>query len=72
MKSTEEMKGLKALSVADLEKKLVESRKDLFTMRMKLADPTAPLVNVAGIGAARRRIARISTLISAKKREKGA
>jgi ribosomal protein L29 len=72
MKSTAEMKSLKELSVGELEKKLVESRTDLFSMRMKLADPTAPLADVAGIGAARRRIARINTLINAKKREGGA
>jgi len=69
MKKTAEVKSLKAMGVADLEKKLAETRREIFTMRMKLADPTTPLVNVAALPAARRTAARINTLINQKKRE---
>lgn len=74
MKMTAELKSLRELSEAELDKKLAEARKDLFTMRMKLSDPTAPLVDVAGLPRGRKAVARIQTVINEKKRqqEKGA
>ena len=67
-KSGKLVRELEALSVADLQKKLAEARQELFTMRFKHA--TAQLENVAGIPAAKHRIARILTLI--KQKEVGA
>ncbi len=59
---------LDALGVADLEKKLAEARAELFNLRFKHA--TAQLESVALIPAAKKRIARILTLI--KQKEVGA
>lgn len=60
--------GLASLSAEELNKKLAETRKELFNLRFKHA--TGQLENVAGIPAARRHIARILTLI--KQKEVGA
>ena len=59
---------LDKLGLEELGQKLEESRKELFTLRFKHA--TAQLVNVAAMSAAKRRIARILTLI--KQKEMGA
>lgn len=59
---------LDKLSVAELQQKLDESRKELFNLRFKHA--TAQLVDVAAIPAAKRQVARILTLI--KQKEMGA
>ncbi|MDL2279205.1 50S ribosomal protein L29 [Desulfovibrio sp. OttesenSCG-928-G11] len=53
---------------AQLQTRLVETRKELFNMRFKLA--TGQLQDVAAISAAKRRIARILTLM--KQKELGA
>ena len=62
------MRELEALNLAELNSKLAEARQELFTLRFQHA--TAALVNVASIPAAKRRIARILTLI--KQKEGGA
>ncbi|MDL2207355.1 50S ribosomal protein L29 [Desulfovibrio sp. OttesenSCG-928-M14] len=56
------------MDLAQLETQLIDTRKELFNMRFKLA--TGQLENVAGICAAKRRIARILTLM--KQKEVGA
>lgn len=62
------MRELEALGIAELNNKLAEARQELFTLRFQHA--TAQLVNVASIPAAKRRVARILTLI--KQKEVGA
>lgn len=59
---------LEGLSVADLQMQLNATRQELFNLRFKHA--VAQLENVASIPAAKRRIARILTLI--KQKEVGA
>lgn len=59
---------LSTLGVEDLKQKLQETRKELFDLRFKHA--TSQLDNVAGLKIAKRRIARILTLI--KQKEVGA
>lgn len=61
-------RDLDKLSLEELGQKLEESRKELFTLRFRHA--TAQLVDVAAIPTAKRRIARILTLI--KQKEMGA
>lgn len=61
-------RDLDKLSVAELQQKLDEARKELFNLRFKHA--TAQLVDVAAIPAAKRQVARILTLI--KQKEMGA
>ena len=58
---------IRSMSVADLEKKLVELKKDLFMLRMQHA--TNHLDNPVKISAVRRDIARVKTVIREKERE---
>ena len=58
---------IRAMSVADLEKKLVELKKDLFMLRMQHA--TNHLDNPVKISAVRRDIARVKTVIREKELE---
>ena len=55
---------IRSMSVADLEKKLVELKKDLFMLRMQHA--TNHLDNPTRISATRRDIARVLTVIREK------
>ena len=57
-------KELKNLSVADLQKKLDDLKKDLFMLRMQHA--TNQLDNPMQIGAVKKDIARIKTIIREK------
>ena len=59
---------IRSMSVADLEKKLVELKKDLFMLRMQHA--TNHLDNPVKISAVRRDIARVKTVIREKELEK--
>ena len=58
---------IRSMSVADLEKKLVELKKDLFMLRMKHA--TNHLDNPVKISAVRSDIARVKTVIREKELE---
>ena len=58
---------IRSMSVADLEKKLVELKKDLFMLRMHHA--TNHLDNPVKISAVRRDIARVKTVIREKELE---
>lgn len=58
---------IRSMSVADLEKKLVELKKDLFMLRMQHA--TNHLDNPVEISAVRRDIARVKTVIREKELE---
>lgn len=58
---------IRSMSVADLEKKLVELKKDLFMLRMQYA--TNHLDNPVKISAVRRDIARVKTVIREKELE---
>ena len=58
---------IRSMSVADLEKKLVELKKDLFMLRMQHA--TNHLDNLVKISAVRRDIARVKTVIREKELE---
>ena len=58
---------IRSMSVADLEKKLVEIKKDLFMLRMQHA--TNHLDNPVKISAVRRDIARVKTVIREKELE---
>ena len=60
MKATE----IRALSVEELQKKLVELKKDLFMLRMQHA--TNHLDNPTKISAVRRDIARVKTVLHEK------
>jgi large subunit ribosomal protein L29 len=62
------MREFEALGPDELRAKLAEARKELFTLRFRHA--TSQLENMAALPAARRRIARILTLI--KQKEVGA
>ena len=55
---------IKSLSVAELETKLVDLKKDLFMLRMQHA--TNPLDNPTKISAVRRDIARVKTVLREK------
>ena len=58
---------IRSMYVADLEKKLVELKKDLFMLRMQHA--TNHLDNPVKISAVRRDIARVKTVIREKELE---
>ena len=58
---------IRSMSAADLEKKLVELKKDLFIVRMQHA--TNHLDNPVKISAVRRDIARVKTVIREKELE---
>ena len=64
MMKAKELKGLRTLSVADLEKKLQGLKKDLFMLRMQHA--TNQLDNPMQIAAVKKDIARIKTIIREK------
>ncbi len=64
MMKAKELKETRGLSVADLEKKLQELKKDLFMLRMQHA--TNQLDNPMQIAAVKKDIARIKTIIREK------
>ena len=66
MKTSEYLNELKSQSVADLQAKLVEAKKELFNLRFQNA--TNQLTNTARIKLVRRDIARIQTVITEKSR----
>ncbi|MCI8619891.1 MAG: 50S ribosomal protein L29 [Oscillospiraceae bacterium] len=59
-----ELKEIKAMSTADLEKKLADLKKDLFFLRMQHA--TNQLDNPVRINTVKKDIARIKTIIREK------
>ena len=65
MKTSAYVNELKKQSVADLQAKLVEAKKELFNLRFQNA--TNQLDNTARITEVRKNIARISTVIAEKK-----
>ena len=64
MMKAKEIKEIRTLSVADLEKKLDGLKKDLFMLRMQLA--TNQLDNPMQFAAGKKDIARIKTIIREK------
>ena len=64
MMKAKEIKEIRGLSVEDLDKKLGELKKDLFMLRMQLA--TNQLDNPMQIGAVKKDIARVKTIIREK------
>ena len=64
MMKAKELKEIRTLSVADLEKKLQGLKKDLFMLRMQHA--THQLDNPMQIAAVKKDIARIKTIIREK------
>ena len=64
MMKAKEIKEIRALSVADLTKKLDELKKDLFMLRMQHA--TNQLDNPMQIAATKKDIARVKTIIREK------
>ena len=64
MMKAKEIKEIRALSVEKLEAKLQELKKDLFMLRMQLA--TNQLDNPMQIGAVKKDIARVKTIIREK------
>ena len=64
MMKAKELKEIRTLSVADLEKKLQGLKKDLFMLRMQHA--TNQLDNPMQIAAVKKDIARIKTIIREK------
>ena len=64
MMKAKELKEIRTLSVADLEKKLQGLKKDLFMLRMQHA--TKQLDNPMQIAAVKKDIARIKTIIREK------
>ena len=61
MMKAKELKEIKAMSTADLEKKLADLKKDLFFLRMQHA--TNQLDNPVRINTVKKDIARIKTII---------
>ena len=64
MMKAKELKEIRGLSVEKLEEKLQELKKDLFMLRMQLA--TNQLDNPMQIGAVKKDIARVKTIIREK------
>ena len=64
MMKAKEIKEIRSLSVADLQEKLNELKKDLFMLRMQHA--TNQLDNPVQIAAVKKDIARIKTIIREK------
>ena len=64
MKTSAYLEELKAQSVADLQAKLVDAKKELFNLRFQNA--TNQLDNTARITEVRKNIARIQTVITEK------
>ena len=69
MKTSAYLEELKAQSVADLQAKLVDAKKELFNLRFQNA--TNQLDNTARIKEVRRNIARIQTVITEKENVAG-
>jgi large subunit ribosomal protein L29 len=65
-KDSEEVKELSSMDVENLEKKLLEARRELFNFRFQQA--TRQLTNTSNISDVKKRIARILTLLAEKKR----
>ncbi|MEO1783815.1 50S ribosomal protein L29 [Thermodesulfobium sp. 4217-1] len=65
-KDSEEVKELSSMDVENLEKKLLEARRELFNFRFQQA--TRQLTNTSNISDVKIRIARILTLLAEKKR----
>ena len=66
MKTSAYLEELKAQSVADLQAKLVDAKKELFNLRFQNA--TNQLDNTARITEVRKNIARIQTVITEKEK----
>ena len=66
MKTNAYLEELKAQSVADLQAKLVDAKKELFNLRFQNA--TNQLDNTARIKEVRKNIARIQTVITEKEK----
>ena len=64
MMKAKEIKEIRGLTVEKLEEKLQELKKDLFMLRMQLA--TNQLDNPMQIGAVKKDIARVKTIIREK------
>ena len=64
MKTSAYLEDLKAQSVADLQAKLVDAKKELFNLRFQNA--TNQLENTSRIKEVRKNIARIQTIITEK------
>ena len=60
------IKDLRSLSVDELEAKLLEAKKEQFNLRVQQS--TGQLQNTAGIRKVRRDIAKINTLLTARKK----
>ncbi len=60
------LKDLKAMSIDELEAKLLENKKEQFNLRIQQS--TGQLANTALIRKVRREIAKINTLISERKK----
>ena len=69
MKTSAYLEELKAQSVADLQAKLVDAKKELFNLRFQNA--TNQLDNTARIKEVRKNIARIHTVITEKENVAG-
>lgn len=65
-KDSEEVKELSSMDVENLEKKLLEARRELFNFRFQQA--TRQLTNTSNISDVKIRIARILTLLAEMKR----
>lgn len=59
-------KDLRAMTIDELEAKLVEGKKELFNLRIQQS--TGQLTNTAQIRKARREVAKINTLIVERKK----
>jgi large subunit ribosomal protein L29 len=59
-------KDLRAMTIDELEAKLIESKKEQFNLRIQQS--TGQLSNTAQIRKARREVAKINTLISERKK----
>ena len=66
MKTSAYLEELKTQSVADLQEKLVDAKKELFNLRFQNA--TNQLDNTARIKEVRKNIARIQTVITEKEK----
>lgn len=66
MKSKKYLTEIKSKSVDELNKELVQAKRELFNLRFQHA--TNQLENTSRIGEVRKNIARIKTIITAKER----
>ena len=60
------IKDLRAMSVDELEAKLLEAKKEQFNLRVQQS--TGQLQNTAGVRKVRREIAKINTLLTERKK----